>query len=251
MTRSASPKGPSTAVQMECSQCGACVAALCDCGVIYVPVGTRAANAIAKNPDKSDRAIAAELGVGKDSVRRARVPVGANAPPGKRTGRDGKQYPARHTVRTRTAKPKQSPNNVWSSDPIQENCSECEVPAEFWERSLENLAGDAISMRAHWTREFGKWESFEAPSSLVTLAKQAAQTWTELAADINSKEQIEARHAQRGNTPNAAFLLRADEACSWAKFDGKTDPRSLAAARATASAWARLVETMEQRSTFA
>lgn len=36
----------------------------------------------------SDRAIAAEIGVGKDTVRRARG--GAHAPPAKRKGKDGK-----------------------------------------------------------------------------------------------------------------------------------------------------------------
>lgn len=53
------------------------------------------------------------------------------------------------------------------------------------------------------------------------------------------------RNPQRGNTPNAAFLLRADEALTWAVCPKKVDERSLNAARATASAWCRLVETME------
>jgi len=30
-------------------------------------------------------------------------------------------------------------------------------------------------MHAFWTREFGKWERFETPSTLVTLTKQAAK----------------------------------------------------------------------------
>ena len=51
--------------------------------------------AIAENPAMSDRAIAAEIGVGKDTVRRARNATGADAPVATRTGRDGKSYPAR------------------------------------------------------------------------------------------------------------------------------------------------------------
>jgi hypothetical protein len=43
-------------------------------------VGERAAAAIAAHPEKSDRAIAEELGVGKDTVRRARKLTGALAP---------------------------------------------------------------------------------------------------------------------------------------------------------------------------
>jgi hypothetical protein len=73
-------------------------------------------------------------------------------------------------------------------DPIQEPCTDCDTPEQFWERSLGNLAGDAISMRAFWNREFGEWEKFEVPSSLVTLAKQAAKVWTELAADLEHAE---------------------------------------------------------------
>src|SRR5262249_2612113 len=54
----------------------------------YTPTGTRALRAVTENPEKSDRAIAGEIGVGKDTVRRART--GAHAPVGKRVGKDGK-----------------------------------------------------------------------------------------------------------------------------------------------------------------
>jgi hypothetical protein len=59
-----------------------------------------------------------------------------------------------------------------------------EFALECWQRSLSNLAGDAISMRAFWTKEFGQWERFDRPSDLVTLARQAAEAWTELADDL-------------------------------------------------------------------
>jgi hypothetical protein len=60
----------------------------------YVSASAVAKAAIAAHPQKTDRAIAAETGVGKDTVRRARDTVGANAPTEKRTGKDGKQYKA-------------------------------------------------------------------------------------------------------------------------------------------------------------
>lgn len=75
--------------RLECSRCGAEVDAACTCGAPYVPAGARAAVAVAANPGKSDRAIADEIGVGKDTVRRARS-TGACAPVEKRTGKDGK-----------------------------------------------------------------------------------------------------------------------------------------------------------------
>jgi hypothetical protein len=45
---------------------------LSDCGVSYLPAGKRAEEAVAANPEKSDGLIAEEIGVGKETVRRAR-----------------------------------------------------------------------------------------------------------------------------------------------------------------------------------
>lgn len=84
------------AARLECSQCGASGEGSCGCGMPYVPAGTRAATALAKNPEMSDRAIADEIGIGKDTVRRVRKKQGgAYAPPDKRIGRDNKIYPAK------------------------------------------------------------------------------------------------------------------------------------------------------------
>jgi transposase len=59
------------------------------CGAPYVPAGTRAAAAVAKNPTKSDRAIAEEIGVSHGTVSRARAFV-SHETDDKRTGRDGR-----------------------------------------------------------------------------------------------------------------------------------------------------------------
>jgi hypothetical protein len=56
-----------------------------------MPASKRAEEAVAANPNKSDRAIAEEIGVGRMTVSRARkaatVPCGTVE---KRTGKDGK-----------------------------------------------------------------------------------------------------------------------------------------------------------------
>lgn len=49
---------------------------------------------------------------------------------------------------------------------------------ERWQRSLGNRAGNVAS------REFGNWENFKTPSSLVTLAEEAAEVWRKLAFDL-------------------------------------------------------------------
>jgi hypothetical protein len=87
--------------QIGCSACGATTDAACDCGVAYLPARQRAAEAITANPDRSDRAIAAEIGVDHKTVGAARRSVGEHSPPEKRIGQDGKSYPAMSTKASR------------------------------------------------------------------------------------------------------------------------------------------------------
>ncbi len=63
----------------------------------------RALEAIRANPQKSNRAIADEIGVSKDTVRRAREATGDQSLTDKpRVGQDGKIYPARILRNKRT-----------------------------------------------------------------------------------------------------------------------------------------------------
>ena len=86
---SAPVKKPSIA-QIECSQCGATADAACNCGAPYVPKAIRATEAITKNPEKSSRAIAEEIGVDEKTVRKARKATADKSAVEKRVGKDGK-----------------------------------------------------------------------------------------------------------------------------------------------------------------
>jgi hypothetical protein len=79
---------------LVCTGCGAEANASCNCGVSYVAKSIRAAEAIKANPNRSDRAIAADIGVDHKTVGKAR---GDNSPP-ERIGQDGKSY----SIRQRT-----------------------------------------------------------------------------------------------------------------------------------------------------
>jgi hypothetical protein len=70
-------KIPSIA-RLACSSCGAETDASCNCGAPYLPAGMRAAKAIAENPEKSDRAIAADIGVDHKTVGSVRAEAEAN-----------------------------------------------------------------------------------------------------------------------------------------------------------------------------
>ena len=63
---------------------------------------------IARNPEKSNRAIAAEIGVDDKTVAKARRNSGVdNSAPEKRLGKDGKMYPSKKKSITRPAKPEE------------------------------------------------------------------------------------------------------------------------------------------------
>ena len=85
-------KLPAT-VALVCSECGAEGHGSCGCGAAYVPKRERAIAAIKANPEKSDRAIAAELGASPTTVGKARQ-VSTSGHLEKRVGRDGKMYPS-------------------------------------------------------------------------------------------------------------------------------------------------------------
>jgi len=83
---------PLSIQRMVCSGCGAEANASCNCGVSYVPKAARAAEALKANPEKSNRAIAEEIGANEKTVRKARADQSA---PETVTGKDGKSYPAK------------------------------------------------------------------------------------------------------------------------------------------------------------
>jgi hypothetical protein len=96
MNRFIDPPAIKVAVQrMICSACGAEANASCTCGVAYMPKSVRAAEAIKADPEKSNRAIAADIGVDHKTVGAAREAGGESFPTSDtRVGRDGKNYPA-------------------------------------------------------------------------------------------------------------------------------------------------------------
>ena len=98
MNKVLDPPGIKMVVQrMACTACGAEANASCTCGVAYAPKSIKAAEAIKANPEKSDRAIAKEIGATQPTVSEARKAVGAgdkSVITSSRTGRDGKSYPA-------------------------------------------------------------------------------------------------------------------------------------------------------------
>ena len=75
-----------------CSDCGAKGEAGCDCGAGYISASAFAAKASARNPGKSNRAIAEEIGVSESTVRVGRKEqLRENNAVEHRTGKDGRR----------------------------------------------------------------------------------------------------------------------------------------------------------------
>jgi hypothetical protein len=88
----------SNRLPVVCAGCGVEANAACNCGVAYAPKVVRAAEAIKANPQKSDRAIAEELGINQSTVSRVRQRGDADASPAEHVGRDGKSYSIRQRI---------------------------------------------------------------------------------------------------------------------------------------------------------
>lgn len=152
---------PMSIQRMVCTGCGAEANASCNCGVSYMPKAERAREAVKANPEKSDRAIAKEIGVDHKTVGTARKELTGENSPVERIGLDGK-------VRRLPQRP-------------EEECEDCDTAEDFWYRGLSSRAGDAIAGASfiHFDPDWKR--QFKVTSELVTLAKQAAEAWEELA----------------------------------------------------------------------
>jgi hypothetical protein len=63
-----------------------------------------------------------------------------------------------------------------------------ETAQHHWLRQLSFLACSAIIIPDVWTSEFAdEWETFEATPAILSLAQDAADVWTKLAADLTKR----------------------------------------------------------------
>jgi hypothetical protein len=172
---------------LRCSECGVHQEAACDCGAPYIAAKEAAARAIRRSPEKSDRAIAAEVGVSHPTVAAARRETGNILPDATRVGQDGKvrrlPKPSTSTGKVRAVDPTVVPASMeWMEEPPPET----NTKEEFWQNSLGTFASHAVSLEAYWTKQFGDWRQFEPPSHLITLAEQAAEAWAKLAKELRA-----------------------------------------------------------------
>jgi hypothetical protein len=130
--------------RMQCTVCGAEANASCNCGQPYVPAKQRAAEAVAANPQKSDRAIAEEIGVSHPTVAKARKEATGNDLPvdKPRVGKDGK-------TRRLPEKSKEAKGGRNNSDDMPTE----EEAEESWQNDLYDQACLLLEQMAGETRQ--------------------------------------------------------------------------------------------------
>jgi hypothetical protein len=141
--------------QMVCTGCGAEAVAPCNCGKPCLPKKQRAADAIAANPQKSNRAIAEETGVSLGTVNKARQEGGEQLCSPEREGRDGKIY---------HIQPRED-------DPDDEDIEADVTPANY---------RGAFLIRADQAKRFAAY-SGPITGEIVAMSRQVATVWNELA----------------------------------------------------------------------
>jgi hypothetical protein len=177
--------------QIQCPECGVCADAACDCGVAYVTAGTRAAAAVSKEPEKSDRAIASEIGVDHKTVGSARRSGGDHSPPEKRIGKDGKSYPAKsQTVRERrhdVDAPLETNDNSESDNDAD---NEMAPPEEIESHLLHTLG--AFNENARMFNKLLKASAMdhEAVDRINTAIDRMIQKWRSIQSTLEKKEYL-------------------------------------------------------------
>lgn len=151
--------------RMSCTACGAEANASCNCGKPYVPAKQRAKEAIEANPQKSDRAIAADIGVSHETVSKARRESPVNELTPEREGRDGKVY--RLPVRQEEDEPSDADH----------------------EEGLRVIAVRGFLNRAAEAKEIatlGKLTASDVTEAMVVAAQDAAAAWEKAAQNLRS-----------------------------------------------------------------
>lgn len=147
---------PRAAVNWMCSVCG--IDAGCNCGAPLMSKAQRAAEAIAANPRKSDRAIADEIGVSRETVRKERNStdnqLSVNDEP--RIGLDGKErrMPTRRAV-------------------------EDEEEIEFSQKELSSRDRGSFLLRAQEAKNFAFYKG-KVDVKLLEFARGTAGAWCDL-----------------------------------------------------------------------
>ena len=152
---------------MVCTGCGAEANASCNCGVAYQPKAIRAAEAVKASPEKSNVAIAKDIGVDEKTVRKARaeLPTSDQSEVEKRTGRDGKV----RKLPERKPEPEEEDDDndrddaeIVGKDAFLQNANAAKELASYsgpFDDEMQEAAGHAADAWASYAGDKTKWKT--------------------------------------------------------------------------------------------
>ena len=151
--------------EIACVECGAVTHSACECGAAYMPAGARAAEAVAATPHRSNRAIAADLGVSEGTVRTARQSTAQGYAVDRRVGLDGKAR--------RLPQREEPPEEADQED------------------ALEAMSDRGWLNRAMMSAQYARYapiESCPKTSELLSAVRDAVEAWTSVLRKLERKE---------------------------------------------------------------
>lgn len=167
-----------TIAQYICSSCGA--DRFCQCNAPAVSKSERAKAAILANPEKSDRAIADEIGVSDRTVNRARESTATHdAVDVPRTGLDGKVR--RMPVRREKEDDKEETEDLEPSEPEEEEEDTDEIDAKSVRTAYFIRADEAIRFATNCVKLAGR---FKLDKDAIGIARRAAASWQDAVSQL-------------------------------------------------------------------
>ena len=179
---------------------------MCNCGVEYKPKAVRAAEAIEAAPEKSNRAIAAEIGCDEKVVRKIRDKVSGadqSAPDRRVVGLDGKTY----TVPTSAPEPEPEP------EPEQAPWEESDEipPATRSAAQVRALIDPVLKFAEKFSGEYLDWvEIPDADLALYDDVIEALAILRALSSQIRDNEDVATAIYERGNRRKAESEAKAE-----------------------------------------
>jgi hypothetical protein len=219
--------------RMVCTGCGAEANASCNCGVAYQPKSVRAREAVTDpdNAKKSLRAMEAETGIDRETLRRARTDTGVSVE--ETVGLDGKtrRMPIRDADVVEPTDPEFAKKQfVFAADSILETAKD----ALGYVERMQFSGNEAEELCEITWRIISQFKDVTAALTRRIPVRDAEDEDNDIETDVDPGNYL------------TAYMLRADAARRFATYSGSVTKDTVAMARQVAAAWLVLARKMER-----
>lgn len=223
--------------RLQCTRCGAQANASCNCGEPYVPAAIRVKEYDKANPGRSTRAAAADLGISKSEVGRARqsvVPSGTpetdRASGGEKViGLDGKTYKAKGKAPTPKATAAPPPITEPADEPAKSARDDSGAAFDF-----ENLKKQVAELAQHFERL--------TPAQAREIV-DLVQSMYDGVRDIIDEDDKRKRLTKEAKNPQKTLDRARDQERCWGMEDDRAEAKK--EARECGDSWSDIKDAWE------